>query len=90
MPCSKCKKPGHNAKTCDKQVVFNYLDDEGNINPIYADIGLEDWMIPDDIHYSECVNHTEKIWQALRNADKGDGLQYEEVIDIVRNVCKPA
>ena len=90
MPCSKCKKPGHNAKTCDKQVVFNYLDDEGNINPIYSDIGLEDWMIPDDIHYSECVNHTEKIWEALRNADKGDGLQYEEVIDIVRNVCKPA
>ena len=36
------------------------------------------------------VNHTEKIWQALRKADKGDGLQYEEVIDIVRNVCKPA
>jgi len=89
MPCSKCSKPGHNAKTCNKQIVFHYLDDEGIMNPIYSDIGIEDWMVPDDINYSECINHLDAIWNALRKADKGNGLQYDEVIEIVRSVCKP-
>ena len=88
MPCATCNKPGHNAKTCGKHPVFNCIDDEGNINPIYSDIGLEDWMIPPEIHYSDCVKHTQAIWDALRKADNGGGLKYEEVIEIVRNVCK--
>lgn len=87
MPCSKCKKSGHNTKTCEKQVAFNYIDDEGAINPMYEADGLEDWMMPSDIHYAEGLKKEGTIWDALRNADRGDGLTYEEVIEIVRGVC---
>ena len=87
MPCSNCKKSGHNTKTCEKQAVFNYIDDEGAINPMYIADGLEDWMMPGEIHYSEGLKKEAAIWEALRLADTGNGLTYEEVIEVVREVC---
>ena len=87
MPCSRCRQPGHNASTCKQRIVFTYIDDEGSRNPITRENGLEDWMKPDEILEDFFYGYEDEIWNALHEADEGDGLIYEEVIQIVRNVC---
>jgi hypothetical protein len=89
MPCSTCKKPGHNRKTCPlgqnlaPQPVFTYLDDEGSLNPIYKADGLEDWMKPASVAQDAFDVAEDALWKALGAADKGRGLTFDEVIAVV-------
>ena len=87
MPCSACKKPGHNRKTCPEAVscapVFTYVDDEGSLNPIYRADGLEDWMKPTSVSQAAFDAAEDALWKALGAADRGRGLTFDEVIAVV-------
>jgi hypothetical protein len=91
MPCSNCKKPGHNRRRCPEDhttvsrhaPAFTYVDDEGSLNPIYKADGLEDWMKPASVSHAAFDAAEESLWKALGAADKGRGLTFEEVIAVV-------
>ena len=87
MPCAKCSQTGHNTRTCKTNQMFTYIDDEGHYNSIYRKDGLEDWMKPDDVLDDFFLGYEREIWDALENADQGNGLVYDDVIRIVRNIC---
>jgi len=90
MPCSICKKTGHNRVKCPEgqklDPVFRYVDDEGYANPIYKADGLEDWMKPASVSLAAFDAAEEPLWKALGAADKGRGLTYDEVIAVVTRV----
>lgn len=93
MPCSICKKTGHNRVKCPEGQnsdtngpVFTYVDDEGYPNPIYKADGLEDWMKPASVSEAAFDAAEEPLWKALGAADKGRGLTYDEVIAVVTRV----
>jgi hypothetical protein len=44
-------------------------------------------MKPDEILEDFFYGYEDEIWNALHEADQDNGLMYEEVIQIVRNVC---
>lgn len=87
MPCSICKKPGHNRVSCRRVPVFTYVDDEGSLNPMYKEDGLEDWMKPASIPQATFDAAEELLWKALGAADKGSGLTYEEVVAVTTRIC---
>lgn len=82
MPCSICKKSGHN-RTTHRTPVFTYVDDEGSLNPIYKEDGLEDWMKPVSVLQAVFDAAEERLWKALGSADRGRGLTFEEVLAVV-------
>ena len=89
MPCSICKKPGHNRTTCSESrqtLVFTYVDDEGSLNPVYKEDGLEDWMKPGSVPQATFDAAEDALWKALGAADKGRGLTFDEVIAVVARV----
>lgn len=93
MPCSTCKKPGHNRVSCPESTksscripIFTYVDDEGSLNPIYKEDGLEDWMKPASVSQAAFDAAEEALWKALCAADKGRGLTYDEVIAVVLRI----
>jgi hypothetical protein len=97
MPCSICKKPGHNRKRCPEDsaparqtLIFTYVDDEGSLNPIFKEDGLEDWMKPASVPQAAFDAAEEALWKALGAADKGRGLTYEEVQAVVSRVASAA
>ena len=88
MPCSKCSKPGHNARKCKTNQFFTYVDDEGHHMSIYRKDGLEDWMKPDEVLEEFFLAYEGEIWDSLEYADReGRGLVYDEVMNTVRDVC---
>ena len=66
--------------------VFTYVDDEGSLNPIYKEDGLEDWMKPATVSNAVFDIAEAAIWEALRHADRGGGLTFEEVVAVVGSV----
>lgn len=100
MPCAICKKPGHNRKTCEaspktatvrtfqRVPVFTYVDDEGSLNPMYKEDGLEDWMKPASVPGDVFDVAEAAIWDALGKADRGRGLAFEEVLAVVEGVTR--
>ena len=90
MPCTACKKSGHNRTTCSARrvPVFTYVDDEGSLNPIYKEDGLEDWMKPASVPQAAFDAAEDALWKAFAAADRGRGLTFEEVVAVVSRVLR--
>ena len=73
-----------------KTLVFYYInEEEGGLDPIYKEDGLDYWMCPSGCSMKEFNKRTEDIWKALRSAylhKKTDGITLEEIHDTVRYV----
>jgi len=64
------------------------VDDEGSLNPIYKEDGLEYWMKPASVSQAAFDAAEEALWKALGAADKGRGLTYEEVQAVVARILE--
>ena len=73
-----------------RTLVFYYINEnEGGLDPIYKEDGLDYWMRPSDISLPTFDAKEDAIWTALSAAykKKKDGLTIEEIFDIVRKAC---
>jgi hypothetical protein len=70
-----------------KTLVFYYINEnEGGLDPIYKEDGLEYWMCPHGIPLNVFDAAEDAIWKELANvySVKKDGLTHDEVIAAVR------
>jgi len=73
-----------------RTLMFYYINEnEGGLDPIYKEDGLEYWMCPAEIPYDVFDVKEDTIWKALVAAykQKKDGLTIQEIFDIVRKAC---
>jgi len=70
-----------------KTLVFYYINEnEGGLDPIYKEDGLDYWMCPPGIPLKQFDDAEEAIWKGLADAYKlkKDGLTYDEVVYAVK------
>ncbi len=74
-----------------KTLLFYYINEnEGGLDPIYKEDGLEYWMCPSEISFAVFDAAEEMIWKALADAYtlKKEGLTYDEIISTVKSVLQ--
>jgi hypothetical protein len=74
-----------------KTLIFYFINEnEGGLDPIYKEDGLEYWMCPKEVSIAVFDAAEEIIWGALAEAYKvkKDGLTYDEIISTVKHVLQ--
>lgn len=72
-----------------KTLIFYFINEnEGGLDPIYKEDGLEYWMCPKGVSLERFDAAEEAIWMALAKAYeiKKDGLTYDEIGAVVKSV----
>jgi len=80
-------KSKHKMPKQSKTLIFYYINEnEGGLDPIYKEDGLEYWMCPKGVPLKQFDDAEEAIWKGLAAAYavKKDGLTYDEIISAVR------
>lgn len=88
MPVSFRKAKG--TLPSKRTLVFYYINEnEGGLDSIYKEDGLEYWMCPSGISLPIFDAKEDAIWTALAAAYnvKKDGLTIEEIFETVRKIC---